>query len=125
MNNEQINEQINELQKSLRDILKNSNIDIAYYIRLFENEKQVALEKIIDILGGLCYISDRDVCLHVETQLETMIKCITLNENYTNLKRSYMSFELPSVYFELKKAYKDFDRSHWMLLAYRILEKYK
>lgn len=54
-----------------------------------------------------------------------MIKCITLNENYTNLKRSYMSFELPNVYFELKKAYKDFDRSHWLLLAYRILEKYK
>lgn len=115
----------NELQKSLRDIVKNSNIDTAYYIRLFENEKKVALEKIIDILGGFCYISDRDVCSHVETQLETMNKCITLNENYTNLKRSYMSFELPSVYFELKKAYKDFDQSHWSLLAYRILEKYK
>lgn len=119
------NEQIKELQKSLYDSLKISNIDFTYYIRLFEKEKQVALEKIIDILGGLCYISDHDVCLHVETQLETMIKCIALNENYTNLKRSYMSFELPTVYFELKKAYKDFDRSYWLSLAYRNLEKFQ
>lgn len=122
-----MDEQIKELQESLYDSLKISNSYIhnagviENYNRLFEKNKQVALERIKDILGSLCYISDLDVSLYVESQLETMMKCIALNENYTNLKKAYMSFELPCVYFQLKEVYKDFKKSCWWFTFLQIV----
>lgn len=88
---------------------------------IFEKDKQVAIEKIKDILGSLCYTSDLDISSYVESQLETMIKCIALNENYTNLKKTYMSYELPYVYFNLKEVYKDFEKSRWRSAIYKSL----
>jgi hypothetical protein len=91
-------------------------------INSFEKDKQEAFEKIKDILGSFVFTSDWEISLYADSQLEKMLKCMALNKDYTNEKKEYMCFELPYVYFKLKEAYKDFERSRWILLTYEVMK---
>ena len=52
---------------------------------IFEKYKQEAFEKIKDILGGFVCVSDWEISLYVDSQLEKMLKCMALNKDYTNV----------------------------------------
>lgn len=85
---------------------------------IFEKDKKDAVKKIKSILGDFDLKEDIDILLYIQSQLETI-----LNIDYNNGNKEYKCCELSNVYFKLKGACKDFEKSCLEIHNLRINDK--
>lgn len=93
--------------------------------KLIEKDKKDAIKQMKNLLGDFVFLkSDIDISIFVENQLEMILIHMTLSKDYNSGQKRYFSHELPYVYFKLKKAYKSFERSRWILLTINAMQSY-
>ena len=73
------------------------------------------------ILADFEIKEDTEISSYIESQLEAMIMCSVLSLDYNNGIKKYPCCKLTNVYFNLKEAYKDFEKSRWRSAIYESL----